>query len=216
MASIIRAYYTWIVARDTDYSYRLVALFLCAPAELAIGIIVGSLPVMPKFFQHASFKASEALSYGSKSAVKPGQDSKGITNAHKANGLASIKRAFAKYKAGSDVTGSWGDLHYPRADHHGEYLTLTEFDLSSLQATGSLQPQALSGGTATRREDLEYGPHASWAICTVGLKRWGRTYCWRTHGPFQFWALWIQLVIRSCWLMSMFYQTLRFHSFQPD
>ena len=161
MASIIRAYYTWVVARDTDFSYSMVVITLCARAELAIGIIVGSLPVMPKFFQYASFKVSKALSFGSKSAVKPGQDSKGISNAPNVNALASIKRAFAKYKAGSDVTGSWGDLHYPRADHDGEYLTLTELDLSYLQATDSLHPQALGGGTATKREDLEYGPHTS-------------------------------------------------------
>ena len=159
MASIIRAYYTWVVARDPDFSYKLVVISFCASAELAIGIIVGSLPGMPKFFQHASVKVSKALSFASKSAIKSEQDSQGISNAPKANGMASIKRAFAKYKAGSDVTGSWADLHHPRAEHHGEYLTLTEFDTSSVQATDSLQPRSLDGGTTTKRDDLEYGPH---------------------------------------------------------
>ena len=161
MASIIRAYYTWVVAVDADFSYSLVVIAFCASAELAIGIIVGSLPVMPKFFQHASVKVSEALSFASKSAIKSEQDSEGIHNTPKANAIASVKRAFAKYKAGSDVTGSWGDLHYPRTEHHGEYLTLTEFDESSLKATDSLQPRSLVGGTTTKREDLEHGPHAS-------------------------------------------------------
>ena len=161
MASIIRAYYTWVVARDTDFSYKLVVISFCASAELAIGIIVGSLPTMPKLFQYASAKVSKALSFAAKSAIKSGQGSEGISNAPKANALASIKRAFAKYKAGSDVTGSWGDLHYPRTEHHGEYLTLTEFDASSLQATDSLQPRSLDGGTARKGEDLEYGPHIS-------------------------------------------------------
>ena len=157
MASIIRAYYTWVVARAIDESYSLVVLSFCAAAELAVGIIVGSLPIMPKFFQHASVKVSKALS----SASKSGQESEGISNAPKANAPTSIKRSFAKYKAASDVTESWGDLYYSRAEHHGEYLTLTEFDASSLQATDSVQPRSLGGGTATRREDLEYGPHTS-------------------------------------------------------
>ncbi|SLM39433.1 hypothetical protein LPUS_09967 [Lasallia pustulata] len=161
VASIIRAYYTWVVARAIDESYSLVVLSFCAAAELAIGIIVGSLPIMPKFFQHASVKVSKALSFASNSAIKSGQESEGIRNAPTANALTSIKRSFAKYKAGSDVTESWSDQYYSRAEHHGEYLTLTEFDASSLQGTDSVQPRSLGGGTATRREDLEYGPHTS-------------------------------------------------------
>ena len=158
MTSIIRAYYTWVVARDTDGSYRVVVMCFCTPAELAIGIIVGCLPVMPKLFQHACVKISKALSFASKSAIKSGQKSQGISNAPKANALASIKRAFAKYKAGSDVTGSWGDLHLPRAEHHGEYLSLTDFGPSFLQATDFLQPRSRDGDTVTKRDDLEYGP----------------------------------------------------------
>ena len=161
MASIIRAYYTWIIARDADLSYRLAVMSFSAAAELAIGIIVGSLPVTPKFFQHVSVKVSKALSFAPKSAIKSGQDSPDISNVPQAHVMASIKRAFAKYKAGSDVTGSWADLHHPRAEHHSEYLTLTETELSSLQATYSLQSQTLGGGTATKREDLENGPHTS-------------------------------------------------------
>ena len=155
MASIVRAYYTWVVVRDPDLSYGLVITCFCASAELTIGIIVGSLPVMPKFLKHVSVNVSKALSFASKSAIKSAQELEGESNAPKANTMASIKRAFAKYKAGSDVTGSWGDLHYPRAENHGEYLTLTEFEPSSLQ------PRSLGGGTATKREDLEYGPHTS-------------------------------------------------------
>ena len=155
MASIIRAYYAWVMGRGPDVSYNVVITCFCASAELAIGIMVGSLPVMPKFFQHVSVKVSKALSFASKSAIKSAQKLEGESNPPKANPMASIKRAFAKYQAGSDVTGSWGDLHYPRAEHHGEDLTLTEFD------PPSLQPRSLGGGIATKREDLEYGPHTS-------------------------------------------------------
>ena len=161
MASIIRTYYTWVAAYATDESYSLVVLSFCAAAELAIGIIVGSLPVMPKFFQHVSVKVSNALSFMSKSAIKSGQELEGISNAPKANALTSSKRWFAKYETGSDVIESWSNRYYSRAEHHGEYLTLTDFDAPSLQATDSVQPRSLGEGTATRREDLEYGLYTS-------------------------------------------------------
>ena len=165
MASIVRAYYSWVVDRGTDESYNLGKLNICAAAELGIGIIVGCLPVLPKFLQYASVKVSKALSFASKTTGKPrqdiGQESKGQHNAPKANALTSIKRSFAKYNAGADVTESWSDRYHSRAKNHGDYLTLTEFDAPSLQATEPLQPSSLSGGVATRREDLEHGPHTS-------------------------------------------------------
>ena len=127
--------------------------------ELTIGIIVGSLPTMPKFFQHARAKISAALSFAFKPAPESRQASEGISNAPKASALASIKRAFAKYKAGSIVDESWADVRSSRAGNHGEYLTLTDIEASCPQATNSAQPRSLDGATATRREDLEYGPH---------------------------------------------------------
>ena len=119
---------------------------------------------MPKFFQHMSAQVSKALSFASKS----GQEPEGISNAHKANTLTSIKAFVAKYKGGSVVDESWSDLHCSRAEPHGEYLTLTDLDASYLQTTRPVQPPSLGAGTATRREDLEYGPHASGIMRTTG------------------------------------------------
>ena len=165
MAAIVRAYYTWVVARAADESYSQVVLYLCSAAELAIGIIVGCLPIMPKFLQHAGVKVSKAFSFASRSTIKSRQDivqeSKGQSNTPKANALNSIKRSFAKYKAGADVTESWSDPYHSRAENHGDYLTLTEFDAPSLQATESVQPCSRGGGIAPRREDLEHGPLTS-------------------------------------------------------
>ena len=162
MASALRTYYTWAVHRDTDKSYSLVSLNICAAAELAIGIMVGCLPIMPKFLQYASVKVAKALPFTSKPTSKSGQefgqDFQGQRNTPKANALTSMKRSFAKYKAGADVTDSWSDLYDLRAQNHGDYLTLTEFGSPSLQATESLQPCSGGGGIATRREDLEHGP----------------------------------------------------------
>ena len=165
MASIVRTYYTWVVDRGTDESYSLGFLNICAAAELAIGIIVGCLPIMPKFLQHANVKVSKALSFASKSTSKSrqesGQESKGQSDTPKANALISIKRSFAKYKAAADVTESWSDRYHSRTKIYGDYLTLAEFDAPSLQATEPLQPWSRGEDTATGREDLEHGPHTS-------------------------------------------------------
>ena len=151
--------------RGTDDSYNLGVLDICSTAELAIGIIVGCLPVIPKFLQHAIVKVSEALSFASKSTIKSrqeiGQESKGQNNAPKASAFTSIKRSFAKYKAGADVTESWSDRCHLHAENDGDYLNLTEYDVPSLQATASVQPWSRGGGIATRREDLEYGSYTS-------------------------------------------------------
>ena len=150
---------------STDESYSLGVLNICAVAELAIGIIVGCLPVMPKFLQHASAKLAKALSFASKPTIESrqeiGQESKGQKNTPKASALTNIKRSFAKYKAGADVTDSWGDRHHSHAENHGDYLNLTELDAPSLQATASVQSWSRGGGIATRREDLEHGSYTS-------------------------------------------------------
>ena len=157
MASIVRAYYTWVVDHGTDESYSLGFLNICAATELAIGIIVGCLPIMPKFLQHASVKISKALSFASKSTSKSrqeiGQESKSQRNTPKANALTSVKRSFAKYKAAADVTESWSDPYHSSTKNHGDYLTLAEFDAP--------KPWSEGGGIATKREDLEHGPHTS-------------------------------------------------------
>ena len=118
---------------------------------------------MPKFLQHVSAKVAKALSFASKSPSKStqeiGQKSKAQSSPPKA--LISIKRSFAKYKGGADVTESWSDLYDSRAKNHGDYITLTEFDAPSLPAIEPLQPGSRDGGIATRREDLEHGPQTS-------------------------------------------------------
>ena len=141
-----------MVLRATDESYSLAILNLSAAAELTIGVVVGSLPIMPKFIQHVSAKIS------SKFAIKSGHEPEINTNAPKINALANVKRSFAKYNAASVITESWTDPYRSRAETHGEYLTLTEFDTSSQQAMQSMEPRSLGGGTGKRREDLEYEP----------------------------------------------------------
>lgn len=165
MVSIVRAYYTWVVDNGTDKSYGLGIENICAAAELAIGIIVGCLPIMPKFLQHASVKLSKAFSFASRSTIKARQgidhESNGQSDTPKAKTLTSLRRSFAKYKAGADVTESWNGHYHSRPENYGDHITLTEFDALSLQAIESVKPCSRGGGIATRREDLEHGPLTS-------------------------------------------------------
>ena len=52
VSSILRTYYTWKMATSPDITYHMVQMGLWTYAELATGVIISCLPVIPKFFQH--------------------------------------------------------------------------------------------------------------------------------------------------------------------
>ena len=158
MTSILRTYYTWRTVESPDTSWELVPMGYWTWAELATGIIVGCLPTLPKFFQHIGSKI-----YGSVSGSGPGRGSRpGIdtpgTDTSKKSVLAKIKRPFAKYGVGPNVSELWNDPYGPRTQLHDEYLTLDGFDPSLPKATiFSATAENPGPGAATAREDLEYG-----------------------------------------------------------
>lgn len=151
MTSILRSYYTWQTVETLDTSWDLLPMGLWTWAELSIGIIVGCLPALPKFFQHVGPKI-----YRSLSGTGPGRGSSAAPNAPKLNVLAKVKRPFAKYEVGLSVSDSWNDASNSRA--HDEYFILGEVDASLPQATTLSTPILCPGqDIATARDDLEYG-----------------------------------------------------------
>ena len=66
----MRTYYSYQVPKSFDKSYNLELMGLWGWAELAIGIIVGCLPVTPKFFQHVGPKVLNVFASVSKSDVQ--------------------------------------------------------------------------------------------------------------------------------------------------
>ena len=152
VASILRAYYLWRVDEKLDLSWDIFSAGLCSWAEISIGIIVGCLPTLPRFFQHISTNF-----YGSTSGPGPARESSAATNASKLNFLARVQRPFARYGVGRCVFGSWNEVHNPRAQPHEEYLILDGLDTSPSHMNSSNAPTGWPGqGIATARRDLEY------------------------------------------------------------
>ena len=162
MTSIVRTYYSFQVPKSPDKTYTLELMGLWGWAELATGIIVSCLPVMPKFIRHVGPKIYKTLSLRS--------DYKVDNNAHVMRARRGIPKAKAFTKIqppsakcdGSDLSESLADLYSPPARLHGEYLPPVPFDSSLPSAIIALEPIRPPGViTATRRDDLEYGQSAS-------------------------------------------------------
>ena len=123
-------------------------------AELAIGIIVGCLPTMPKFFQHLGHKVHRSTHRG---AVSEREASPTATDTPKGNVFARAKGSFAKYGVAMSVSrvGTY-DSYSPRAQ---QYLTLDEFDPPLLpERTVDAPPIGPPcQNLATPRGGLEYG-----------------------------------------------------------
>ena len=121
-------------------------------AELAIGIIVGCLPTLPKFIQHIGTKYHLKFS-----GSGTGRAASAVALPPKANVLPSVRRLFGKYGVGQSITDSWNDPDMPRSQYREEYLVLDEFDATPLPAAALNRPTRWPGkAIATAREDLEY------------------------------------------------------------
>ena len=155
VASVMRTYYTWQTVEARDTSWELLPMGYWTWTELSIGIIVGCLPTMPKFFQHIGPKirrrsAGPGPEYGSSADV----------DTPKVNVLARFQKPFAKYGVGLSVSNSRNDSYTTRAEPRCEYLTHTEVDPSPRQGSSfSVSTEHSSKGVATIRDDLEYGPN---------------------------------------------------------
>lgn len=157
MTSIVRTYYSFQVPKSSDKSYNLELMGLWGWAELAIGIIVGCLPVMPKFIQHVGSKVLKTFSIRSKHEIRPAQNLKSRDKTLRADTFTKIQRPFAKY-IGSSISESLSEPYSPQARLHGGYLTPGEFDSPVSNAIIAHEPIQLPCVViATRRDDLEYG-----------------------------------------------------------
>ncbi len=157
MTSILRTYYSFQVSKSSDKTYNLQLMGLWAWAELAIGIIVGCLPVMPRFFQHIGPKVYQTLSFGFKNEISPAHGLKDAHKKAKANAFTKIQRPFATYIRPS-VSRSLTDTYSPETQFHDDCLTLDKLESSLPQvfiAHETVHPPGVI--IATRRNDLDYG-----------------------------------------------------------
>ena len=154
VTSILRTYYTWQTVEASDTSWELLPMGFWTWAELSVGIIVGCLPALPKFFQHIGPRFYRSLSWNSS-----GGKSSAATNTPQLNVLARVKRPFAKYGVTPSVSDSWIDPYISRTQLRDEYLVLDGFDPAVPQVATIIAPTECYSGEVitTVRNDLEYG-----------------------------------------------------------
>ena len=157
MTSIVRTYYSYQVPKSSDRTYKLELMGLWGWAELTIGIIVGCLPVLPKFIHHIGATVSKTFSFTSKNGVSGAHGLITEIQPPKANAFSKNQRPFANH-VGSSISESSTDTYGPQARLHGEYLAADKYDSLALNAISRHEPtHPPSVVVATRRDDLEYG-----------------------------------------------------------
>ena len=67
IASIIRSYYTWLIAKSPDVTYNYMTMALWGTAEIALGLIISCAPVMPVALRQSITQSFHAYSSWSKS-----------------------------------------------------------------------------------------------------------------------------------------------------
>ena len=148
----MRTYSTWRFVGSTDKSYELGRFGLWSTAELAVGIIAGCLPVMPRFVQHVGPKIHSGFSTARSLHATDSDKTFPSTI------LTKIKNPAGKH--GTGLGPSDADTLSYASQPHGEYFMLDEVGAS--QHHGNCNPMlTASGGAATRRDDLEYGNRGS-------------------------------------------------------
>ena len=164
MTSVVRTYYSYQVPKSSDKSYNLELMGLWGWAELAIGIIVGCLPIAPKFFRHVGPKVFNVFAFVSKpdvqSDMSPTYDSKTTDEILKTCSFAKSQRPLARYNVGSNISKSLTDPYYPqtRVDSDHLHLTANEIESTRSKFTVVQEPNQSLGVIATSRPgDLESG-----------------------------------------------------------
>ena len=146
IASILRTFYSWRVAQSPDISYNVMLVGIWAWAEMAVGIIVSCLPIMPKFFQHFSPKVWRFLSISVGTAERGGAPGKSYP-AHKHQNPFS--RSSGRTRIPDVVDESFDMATRDKA----QGAMVKEYSIASPSDT-VLRPE---GRAATKEGDLERG-----------------------------------------------------------
>ena len=134
-------------------------------AELAIGILVGCLPVAPRFFQHIGPKRFDVLAFVPKSEEvqfdnSPTNGPKNTDRIRKTYSFTKFQRPFAKCNVGSDISESLTDPCFPQTQPDSDHLHLTASELDSMRSKLSIAHELIQSQgvvTASRPGDLESG-----------------------------------------------------------
>lgn len=156
--SILRTYYTWKIVQSPDISYNIMPFGLWSAAELATGIIISCLPVIPKFFQHIGPKVSSVIAFKFKSRNYSGIERASAKTSDQARAeklkLPDFKHTFTSIFSDTKKDNDHG-MYGQETLPEGEYVTLhEETAIPRHDATRELI-QMPAAKLATTRDDLE-------------------------------------------------------------
>ncbi|KAL8691956.1 MAG: hypothetical protein Q9218_002918 [Villophora microphyllina] len=159
ITSIIRTRYTFKMVQSSDTSYYLIIFGLWTWAEITIGIIVGCLPVMPKFVHTLRSKIGTSPVSNSSTGSRPTQkiSPKAFTLRHTVDD-ASSKGPFGKRSSGVSDSNLFTDSYERDSSKTSLAIPLGNVVSSDPRMKAATEsPFAISGGPGIKREDLEYG-----------------------------------------------------------
>ena len=145
IASILRTFYSWKVAQSPDISYNVMLVGIWAWAEMAVGIIVSCLPIMPKFFQHFSPKVRRLLSLSIGTAERGATGESYSSHKH--------QNPFNRNSGLTRIPDTIDESFDLATRDKAQGAMVKEYSIASPSDT-VFTPE---GRTATRREDLEIG-----------------------------------------------------------
>ena len=144
MTSILRTYYTSKIDSQTDASYNIVILGLWTLAEVATGVIVSCIPVLPRFFQDIGPKMFRVFSIGTKPSSNPGSENVQI-----------MRRSSSPFPTSPDsIPTSARDMRIQKAQVNSNFTELEEYNtvISPVNATHQTFPRPIRP-----HRDLESG-----------------------------------------------------------
>lgn len=132
ISSILRTYYTWRIVTSPDVTYHMVQMGLWTYAELATGVIISCLPVIPKFFQYIGPRIASTISnQASLSRTHKQQLSPRAAPAHKGGACGSVLPFWTKH-SGSGRSETLGV-----ASSHRAHLTKEDYIAEGVDITRS-------------------------------------------------------------------------------
>lgn len=110
--------------KDPDISYNIIAMGLWTQAEIATGIIVSCLPVVPKFVRHTGPKLYRAFSHGSQSASPSGS----VGTRKKSRPPFTFQLPLTNPSQTAGMSKPWHHESMPKAQTNDDYIELKEYN----------------------------------------------------------------------------------------
>ena len=150
MTSILHTYYSWKIYRSEDVSYNIVIVCFWATAEIAMGIIVSCLPVLPRFFQHYGPKIRR---YGPSLNTR----SRSLSNTMKPNLTSKVLSPLTKLARPVGFSNGWTNSSVLETQPSGDFVDLVEYHVRPGVTTRDYphHEHSYEGRITTNRGNLE-------------------------------------------------------------